>query len=146
MLGGTVSSLFDRAFAPIDSFMGAMRGEAVEYTFLDGRTVTDERAFMDAIESGYEVDAGQRTSQDERGGNRRGVAYQSRKTFGLRKSVIGEAEPEIYAKVRVVAEGSEAAVWTVWRIIGSEAARWYLECERATQHERSRENMRGSGH
>jgi hypothetical protein len=115
----------------------------VEYEFRNGVTVTDSKAFVDAIESGYEVDAGIRVSQDEQQGNDKGIAYQNRRTFGLRKSVIGEAEPEIYAKLRVVSEGDNADWWTVWRIIGSESARWYIECERTEVHERSAKNLRG---
>jgi hypothetical protein len=114
----------------------------VEYTFLDGSTVTDSKAFVDAIESGYEVDAGIRTSQDERGGNNNGITYQNRRTFGLRKSVIGQDKPEIYATLRVVSEGDNALVWTVWRIIGGEDARWYVECERVEKHEKSRTGLR----
>lgn len=137
-----MASTFDTMFAAVDVRAGELFGEAVEYTFLDGRTVTDERAFVDAIESGYEVDAGIRTSQDERPGRANGIDYQNRRTFGLRKSIIGTDKPEIYAKVRVVSEGTNADVWTVWRVIGSEDARWYIECERVEKHEKSRTGMR----
>lgn len=138
-MASVFDTLFDQLAEPI---LATQFGEAVEYTFRDGHSVTDTKAFVDFIESGYEVDAGIRTSQDEREGNERGITYQNRKTFGLRKSVIGEAKPEIYARVRVVSEGDNADVWTVWRVIGSESARWYVECERTEIHERSAKNMR----
>jgi hypothetical protein len=138
-------SVFDSIFADADVVIGNYHGEAVEYTFLDGHSVTDSAAFVDAIESGYEVDAGIRKSQDDRE-NTQGTTYQSRRTFGLRKSVIGQAEPEIYATLRVVSEGDSANVWTVWRIIGNDAdTRWYVECERVEKHEQSRANLRVRG-
>lgn len=137
-----MSSIFDRSIAAMDESIGAMFGQAVEYTFLSGRKVTDRRANVDNIPSGYEVDEGIRTSQDNRDGNREGIDYQNRRTFGFRKSVIGQDKPEIYAKVRVVSEGPKADVWTVWRVIGSEAARWYVECEQVEAHEVSRPGLR----
>lgn len=144
-----MSSLFDRSFAPVDAAMGAVHGESVEYTFLDGRSVTDTKAFVDHIPSGYEVDEGIRTSQDQQNGNEAGITYNSRRTFGLRKSVIGADDPEISARVRVVSEvtskGVNAAVWSVWRVIGAEHGRWYVECERVEDHERGRGSFRSRG-
>ena len=127
------------------AIIGSFFGESVEYTFLDGRSVTDSQGIVDCIESGYEVDAGIRESQDDRGGNEFGITYQNRRTFGLRKSVIGEEKPEIYATLRVVSEGDTAPVWTVWRVIGSDVDRWYIECERVEKHELSRKNLRTFG-
>lgn len=136
-----MATVFDSIFDSADVVIGNYHGEAVEYTYLDQHTVTDEFAFIDCIESGYEVDGGIRTSQDERG-DESGIVYENKRTFALRKSAIGEAKPEIHATLRVVAEGDNADVWTVWRIAGSDAQRWVIVCERPESHERSRGSYR----
>jgi hypothetical protein len=139
-------SAFDTLWqAGPSAVMGTFFGEPVEYTDLAGVPVTDSLCYVDFIESGYEVDAGIRTSQDERNNRQQGIDYQNRRTFGFRKSVIGEDKPAIYATVRVVSGGAKADVWTVWRVIGGECDRWYIECERVEKHEKSRPGMRTKG-
>lgn len=138
-------SVADLLFRAVDDLATGFFGEAVEYTFLDGHSVTDIGCLNGAIESGYQVDGGQVESRAEVNTTSKGVDYENGRTFGFRKSVIGRAKPEIFATVKVVGEGANALPWTLKRITGDEDARWYVYCTRIEKHEMTRPGMRTNG-